>query len=124
MTNRVRELLRGLILTQGNNQDCRYDILAKNYNGKGRHLLIEVKPKPDKGSIRIGIGQLLDYRRFLPEQAAVDLAVLSIGAPPKSYIKLLQDLQITPVWFTNGNCERIVGDGKVWEALKTAIHNT
>jgi hypothetical protein len=84
MTNRLKELFQKLILTQGNNPNFRYDVFAKDYDGRGRNLLIEVKPDPDKGSIRIAIGQLLDYRRFLPHQAGTDLAILTISRPLKT----------------------------------------
>jgi hypothetical protein len=121
MTNRLQELFQGLTLTQGNNPDYRYDVLVNDYDRRGRNLLIEAKPDPDKGSIRIAIGQLLDYRRFLPHQVGIDLATLTIGRPSQNYVELLQDLQITPLWFTNENCKTIAGDGKAWEALKVSI---
>jgi len=86
-------------------------------------LLIEVKPDPDKGSIRIGIGQLLDYRRFLPHRAGTDLAILTISRPSNDYIFLLQDLQITSLWFAGEDCLVLSGDGKAWKSLQMRIAN-
>src|ERR1022692_1102240 len=121
MTNRLKELFQKLILTQGNNPNYRYDVFATDYDGKGRDLLIEVKPDPDKGSIRIAIGQLLDYRRFLPHQAGTDLAILTISRPPQGYVDFLQELQITSLWFATESCQTLAGDGKIWDALKSAL---
>ncbi len=121
MTNRLRELLPGLTLSQGADPDCRYDALITNYNGNGRDLLVEAKPDPDKGSIRIAIGQLFDYRRFLPNQAATDLVILTIPPPTQSHIELMLDLQIAALWFGDEGCRIISGKGRAWSALKTHL---
>lgn len=121
MTNRLSELLTGLTLNAGTNPDCRYDVLVKNYDRNGRDLLIEVKPDPDKGSLRVAIGQLLDYRRFLPNQVATDLAILTILTPPHSYIALMQDLQITSLWFTGEGCRILSGSGKIWKTIEAMM---
>ncbi len=122
MTKRLGQVCRAR-LTQGKDSFCRYDVLTENYNGTGRDLLIEVKPDPDKGSIRIAIGQLLDYRRFLPHQAGTDLAILTISPPSRSYRKLLQEHQITSLWFTSESCKTLRGDGKSCQSLKTIIRS-
>jgi hypothetical protein len=124
MTNALGTLLPALTMTQGDRQECRFDVLISNYDAGGRDLLIEAKPDPDRGSLRIAIGQLLDYRRFLPHQAGTDLAVLTITPPPKEYIELLQDLQITVLWFGDTGCGALSGDGKAWKALKPRISST
>ena len=124
MTNALSTLLPALTMTQGERQECRFDVLISNYDAGGRDLLIEAKPDPDRGSLRIAIGQLLDYRRFLPHQAGTDLAVLTITPPPKDYIELLQDLQVTVLWFTDSGCSALAGDGKAWKALKARISST
>src|ERR1035441_9592212 len=121
MTTRFKNLLPGMELTQGTSLDCRYDVLVTDYDGKDRDLLIEVKPDPDKGSIRIAIGQLLDYRRFLPKQAATDLAILTILRPSSTYTELMQELQITPLWFTEESCQTLAGEGKSWKSLKAQM---
>jgi hypothetical protein len=120
ITNRLQELL-GLNLPPGNSANCRYDLLVANYDRTGRDLLIEAKPDPDMGSLRIAIGQLLDYRRFLPRQAVTDLAILTISRPSQDYVELLQDLQITPLWFPDERCQTLAGDGKAWESLKSIL---
>jgi len=122
MTSRLRVLLSELQLTQGKQLRCRYDVLAENYDAKGRDLLIEAKPDPDMGSIRIAIGQLLDYRRFLPRQAATDLALLTISQPSGSHLELLHDLQITALWFDDENCGALEGNGKAWKAVKSLLN--
>ena len=121
MTNRIRELLASRKLYAGTDPVCRYDVLISNYDGNGRDLLIEAKPDADKGSLRIAIGQLLDYRRFLPNPAATDLAILTILSPPDSYVELIQDLQITPLWFTDEGCQSLAGQGKSWNSLKAQL---
>ncbi len=121
MTNRLKELFRSLELKRGTAADCRYDVLLKSYDANGRDLLMEVKPDPDKGSLRIAIGQLFDYRRFLPRQAATDLAVLTISRPPLKYVNLLVELQITAVWFANDSLKKLDGRGQAWESLSKAV---
>ena len=123
MTTRLRELLTGIELTQGPGIDSRYDILIQDYDRQGRDLLIEVKPDPDKGSIRIAIGQLLDYRRFVPNQVATDLAILTISRPPQSHIELMQDLQITSLWFADEKCQMLTGEGKVWKRFEVRLNS-
>jgi hypothetical protein len=121
MTNRIRELLANHKLYAGTDPDCRYDVLVTNYDCQGRDLLIEAKPDADKGSLRIAIGQLLDYRRFLPNPAATDLAILTILPPPGGYVELMQDLQITPLWFSDEGCQSLAGQGKIWSSLKAQM---
>lgn len=117
MTNALKRFFGSKNLKRGDHKDCRYDALYKNYDNSGRDLLIEVKPDVDKGSIRIAIGQLFDYRRFLEHRAGTDLAFLSITPPSKSHIELLLDLQISALWFDNEKCNSLSGVGKVVGAL-------
>lgn len=108
-------------MNRGTHPNCSYDARIANYDGAGRDLLIEVKPDPDKGSLRIAIGQLLDYRRFLPHAAGTDLAIMTITKPSKPYLTLLHDLQITAVWFITEDCTSLTGEGKAWKELKAAL---
>ena len=122
MTNALKRICDGWrILKRGTTPDCCYDVLIENYDTTGRDLLLEAKPDPDKGSLRIAIGQLFDYSRFLRHRGRTDSAVLTISAPPRSYRQLLLDLQISPLWFQNEKCDRLEGAGKVWEALKASL---
>ncbi len=106
-----------LKIDQGDQQNCRFDALIRNYDGAGRDLLIEAKPDPTRGSMRIAIGQLLDYRRFLPNQAGTDLAVLTISCPTQEYLELLEELQVSAIWFASENCTKLSGKGSAWDAL-------
>jgi hypothetical protein len=121
MTNALKRMLTECKLTQGRNRNCRYDVLVEDYDRAGRDLLIEAKPESDKGSLRIAVGQLLDYRRFLPRRAHTDLAVLTISHPAKSYSDLLLDLQISPLWFTHSKCSTLAGKGKCWKELRARL---
>ncbi len=123
MTTRLIGLFPHLELRAGNSPDCRYDALVINYDGKGRDLLIEAKPDPDRGSIRVAMGQLLDYCRFVPHPAATDLAILTITTPTASYIDLMHDHQITTLWFNDEKCGKLMGDGKIWKPLSLQIKN-
>jgi hypothetical protein len=121
MTGRLKSLFRKYSLKQGTQAHCRYDVLVKDYDNCGRDILIEAKPDPDRGAIRIAIGQLLDYRRHLPNRLATDLATLTILEPPESYTELLFDLQISALWFTDETCRKLAGCGKVWSAIEKII---
>jgi len=121
MTNALKKLFANHVLIEGAEEHCRYDVVIKQYDGTNRDLLIEVKPDPDKGSIRIAIGQLLDYRRFLPHRAGTDLALLTISRPAQTYVDLMLELQISALWFDAESCQRLSGEGKVWEGLKAAL---
>jgi hypothetical protein len=100
----------------------RYDALLNRYDATGQDLLIEAKPDGDRGSIRIAIGQLFDYRRYIKRHAATDLALLTIARPAPDYIELLNDLGITAMWFGNENCKQIAGGkGKAWPPIAACI---
>jgi hypothetical protein len=99
----------------------RCDAVIQDYDGS-RDLLIEAKPDPGKGSIRIAIGQLFDYVRHRARQPATDLVVLTILSPPPDYVDLLNDLGITAVWFGDENCGQIAGgQGKAWAGIAEAV---
>jgi hypothetical protein len=118
MTTAIKRLLAGFNFKQGTHPDCRYDVLIENYDFGGRDLLVEVKPDADRGGIRIAIGQLLDYRRFVRNPAATDFALLTILPPHQAYREFLLDLQISPLWFTDEHCQVLDGEGMAWDALR------
>ena len=124
MTTQLKQLLPSCQIVQGNSADCRFDALIQNYDGNGRDLLIEAKPDADKGSIRIAIGQLLDYRRFLSNQPAIDMAILTITPPSGSHIELMHDQQITTLWFTEESCLNLAGTGAAWKTLRTRLERS
>ncbi len=121
MTTALKRLLPGFTVTQGTHPDCRYDVLIERYAATGHDLLLEVKPDPEKAAIRIAVGQLLDYRRFVPHPAAADLGLLTIGPPDKNYRQFLSELQISATWFTDEECEALDGEGVAWEALQESL---
>lgn len=122
MTNALRRAFAPLSPAQGKKRYIEFDVLLPNYDGAGRDLLIEAKPDPDRGSIRIAIGQLFDYRRSLKRAASTDLAILTIGPPERSYLELLLDLGITALWFEEEKCESMRGNGKAWAAVSAREH--
>ena len=122
ITTALIGMFAGLKPIQGTMSNNRYDVRLRNYDGAGRDLLIEVKPDPDKGSLRIAIGQLYDYRRFLNNNAGTDLAVLTISKPDQSYMDLLLvDRGITALWFEDDTCQVLKGDGNAWHALTSKL---
>ena len=121
MTTALKKLLPKFKLTQGTSPECRWDAIVECYETTGRDLLLEVKPDGTKAAIRIAIGQLLDYRRFVPRPAATDIAVVTIGRPDGLYRQLLLDLQISAIWFVDERCLAFDGEGPGWEALQEAL---
>ena len=117
MTNALGRAFAPLSPEQGKKRHVEFDVLLPNYDTTGRDLLIEAKPDPDRGSIRIAIGQLFDYRRSLKRAASTDLAILTIGPPERSYLELLLDLGITALWFEEKECKSMRGSGKAWAAV-------
>ena len=87
----------------------------------GRDLLIKAKPDPERGAVRIAIGQLFDYRRALPYRIGTDLAILTILRPHQSYVDLLLDLQISVLWFNSEACSAMEGEGKAWASVQKAL---
>jgi hypothetical protein len=67
---------------------------------KTRNNLIEGKADASRPSIRMAIGQLMDYRRYAPEGAR--LAVLTERRPHRDLEDLLGDLGIACIWKTSG----------------------
>ncbi len=122
MTAALNRIFRRFNPTTETSPAGRCDAILKNYDGTSRDLLIEAKPDPDKGSLRIAIGQLFDYNRYRTRQAATDLAVLTITRPAPDYLELLKDLGITALWFANESCKQISGgEGKAWSAIAECI---
>lgn len=69
-----------------------------------RAQLIEAKPDTTRSSIRMAIGQLMDYRH-LGKYGNVELAILVPERPPKDLETLLDSLQIACVWKAGGGFE-------------------
>lgn len=61
-----------------------------------RHgLLIEAKANADRPSLRMALGQLLDYQRYLSRSK---LAVLVPSRPPPDMLTLLRAQRVTSIW--------------------------
>lgn len=103
MTNGLRELCKSEGLEIGQQF---YDALISNYD-KGCDLLIEAKSSMDRASLRLAVGQLLDYRRSLARGAVTDLAVLLPRKPEKDAISYLSDIGIYAIWFTDANFKKL-----------------
>ena len=63
---------------------------------KTRNTLVEAKGSVARGSIRQAIGQLMDYRRFASNKAA--LAVLVPEQPRSDLLELLKSVGIDAIW--------------------------
>ena len=74
---------------------------------KTRGNLIEGKADAGRPSIRMAIGQLMDYRRFAPPGA--NLAVLTERRPHADLEALLGSLGIACIWRNGGNFEDNAG---------------
>ncbi|MDR7279066.1 hypothetical protein [Catenuloplanes atrovinosus] len=60
------------------------------------NVLIEVKARADRNHLRLAVGQLYDYRRYLA--FPVDLAVLVPTHPSADLMKLLEAADIGAIW--------------------------
>lgn len=60
--------------------------------------LVEAKGTVERGAIRMAIGQLLDYRRFVDGGGPKTLAVLVPSAPRPDLLRLLAAESIAAVW--------------------------
>ncbi|MFA5771133.1 MAG: hypothetical protein WC974_00150 [Thermoplasmata archaeon] len=94
---------------EGTSGDAEYDALIKNYDDKGKDLLIEVKSSQERGNLRLAVGQLLDYRRHLPRRAATDLAILLPEKPNKNNQEFLDDVGVQFLWFDDEYLKTIRG---------------
>ena len=74
-----------------------------------KNLLIEAKASGGRDSIRMAIGQLLDYRRF--EKTKPQLAVLLPHKPDRDICDLLSSADVTLIW-ADGDTFLDTADGK------------
>lgn len=100
MTNALRSICAAvpLIVDERLQRECLYDALVRHYDGE-RHLLVEVKTDSSPAMCRLAVGQLMDYRRQLPDRAAIDLAVLLPERPPKEATAFFGYVGVNVIWF-------------------------
>lgn len=77
---------------------ARWDVLVTEYK-RGRDLLVEVKSNVELGSCRLAIGQLLDYRRFVPRPQKTDIALLVPKKPSPHILEYCDELEVSVLWF-------------------------
>jgi hypothetical protein len=65
----------------------------------GLNLLVEAKGTVERGSIRMALGQLLDYRRFIP---GVRCAVLLPARPREDLLRLVLGVGVDLYWQDGG----------------------
>ena len=100
MTNGLLRIVGGRKLVYaGNRQEAMFDALIQDYEGQERDLLIEVKSSTNIADVRLAVGQLLDYRRFVNRPDATDLAVLLPEEPNAHVRELLKAYDILLLWF-------------------------
>jgi hypothetical protein len=115
MTNSLLAIcsLKNLEILEGNDPEALFDALILNFNGAGKNLLIEAKSSIDRGSTRLAIGQLFDYKRFLQIYEPLELAILFPGEPPEIITDLLIELRIHYLFFVDRDFKEISGNIKL-----------
>lgn len=66
----------------------------------GNNLLVEAKSSANREAVRLAIGQLFDYARWLDPRP--DLAILLPHEPPNDMLELLSSLGIGCIWRRHG----------------------
>ena len=74
---------------------------------KTRNNLIEAKGTGARGEIRMALGQIFDYRRFIAPTPTC--AILLPSAPRADIAALLASVQVFAVWKTDGGFEDNAG---------------
>jgi hypothetical protein len=61
LTNQLRTSLSDYTLLEGSSKSAMFDVLVKDFDGKGNDLLVEVKSAVETAQVRMAVGQLFDY---------------------------------------------------------------
>ena len=85
--------------------DASSSLLACDLVDETERVLHEAKGDVRRASVRMAIGQLLDYRRF--ELAPLNLAVLLPRRPTQDLIELIRSVPASAVWRTNDGFETV-----------------
>ncbi|MBX7133467.1 MAG: hypothetical protein K1X67_12410 [Fimbriimonadaceae bacterium] len=121
MTNALLNLTgRTFTVLEGSRPEAQFDALLQHYNAEGEDLLIEVKSSTSVPDVRLAIGQLLDYRRFLERPEQTHLGVLLPEQPPREMNEFIDSINrlvgrrlVTLYWFSSptGLNEILSSDG-------------
>ena len=111
MTNALKVICAAsqLRVAEATDPECKFDALIYGYRATERNLLVEAKSSDDPAVCRLAVGQLLDYRRLLPECAATDIAVLFPKQPRRHAQEFLRYVGVKMLWF-GPNLDVIEGD--------------
>ena len=96
---RDHEVTRHLYALPGSASPLACDLVDET-----EHVLYEPKGDIRRTSLRMAIGQLLDYRRFEP--AGIRLAVLLPRKLPRDLVELIHSVPASAVWRTENGFER------------------
>lgn len=103
LTNALQGALGDYTLVEGAGAECMFDVLVKNYDGRGNDLLIEAKSSTESANIRMAVGQLYHYWFGLGNDVdEAHIAVLIPEKPSDDVIRFLRQMNIGSFWFQNG----------------------
>ena len=94
LVSRGHKVVRHLYPVAGSDSSLACDLIDKTAD-----VLYEAKGDTRRSSVRMAIGQLLDYQRFEP--ATTSLGVLLPRKPPQDFIKLIRSVPASVVWRTD-----------------------
>ena len=100
LTNKLMNCLSEYKLLEGSSKAAMFDVLVKNFDGKGADLLVEVKSSVEAPQIRMAVGQVFDYWFRMKSRADPCVAILLPGEPDDSTRQLLEWLKIGLMWFS------------------------
>lgn len=111
MTNRLRKLCRHYhyAVSEGKPRNM-FDARIKNYDKRGRNLLVETKSSILQPHLRLAVGQLLDYQRKMPGPETAHLAVLLPSKPSANGLSFLKHAKVMVMWFTDSTMMSVVGN--------------
>jgi hypothetical protein len=102
------DICRLKIVPDGEAKPIFCDLLDRTSN-----VLVEAKGSVQRGAVRMAIGQLSDYKRFVSPPPR--LAVLLPALPRKDLIDLLDGQGIGIIYPTTGGFADTLGDGLIGE---------
>ncbi len=100
ITNKLIAALHHFTLIEGNEPNCRFDIMVTNYNGKNDDLMIEAKSSTEPAQIRMAVGQLFNYwfAQYGERKTNPHVAVLLPECPDDDTVRFLKWLDVGLLW--------------------------